>query len=206
MPGVLIGLILLLTASVFAAIRSRTADCSTDPFSEKGITVRKMLGMSRDDVETMLESVERKELPEPVMGAMCYEPVSAPSVSEYICPVCGERTLYDDDYSTILRVEDLFLTRSLFDSLQVVADLDLLLDETSFCSICGSGDAGPYPVLVVDLTDAEPCSSVVSNDDLRLLIGFFSGETSYATVNEGTLPLKPELDRIRTLLGLSGDE
>jgi hypothetical protein len=206
MPGVLIGLILLLTASIFAAVRSRAADSSTDPFSEKGITVRKMLGMSRDDVETLLESVDRKELPEPVMGAMCYEPVAAPSVSEYICPVCGERTLYDDDYTTILRVEDLFMTRALFDSLQVVADLDLMLDETSFCSNCGFGDAEPSPVLIVDFTDAEPCSSMVSNDDLRLLIGFFSGETSYTTANDGSLPVKPELDRIRMLLGISEDE
>jgi hypothetical protein len=200
MNYVLIGLVLLLSASVFAAARSRTSG-SAAPFSEKGITLRKLLGMSRDEVEIMLESVERKDEPELIMGAMCYEPVCAPSVSEYICPVCGERTLYDS-YSATLRVMELFTTRGLFDSLQVVADLDLRLDETPFCSHCGSGDAEPSPVLIVDFDDAEPCSSAVSNEDLRLLIGFFSGGTAYATANEGTLPIKPELQRIRMLLGL----
>lgn len=196
-----IALILVLSASALVASRPRTgAERSLFP-DGKGISLRKILGMSRGEVETMLDSLERKDEPEPVFGAMCYEPVAAPSNCEYICPVCGERTLYSD-YTTVMRVEGLPATRELFDRLRTVTPMDVRLDEVSFCSVCGGGDSLPAPVLIVDLSDAEPCSSEVSDDDLRLLLGFLSGEASYATVNDGTLPLKPQMQRIRRLLGL----
>jgi len=203
-PYWLIGLILMISVSVFAAARSRGPAASPTPVPDKQASARKLLGASVAEVETLLDSIERKDTPEPVMGAMCYEMAACPSVIEYICPVCGERTVYEGG-SDLWNVQELFTIRALFDSLAACTDADLLLDETSFCSFCGDVSTEPAPLLVVDLDDADPCTSVVDADDLRVLIGFFFGKTSYATVNDGSLPLKPELDRIRTLLGLRGE-
>jgi len=204
MPYWIIAMVLLVSASVLASStpRARTSGGERgSPFPGKGISVRKMMGMSRTDVETMLESIEEGEEPDPVMGAMCYEMVAGPSVIEYICPICGERTLYDD-YAAVWKVEELFSVRSLFDSLSVLADMDLSLDETGFCVQCGGQVAEPSPILIAAFEDSDPCSSAVSSEDLRLLIGFFSGETWYETFNDGRMPIRPELPRVRRLLGM----
>lgn len=205
-PYWILAFVLLVSASAFASSRASVSGGERGSLLPgKGVSVRKMMGMSRSDVETMLEAIEDVEEPDPVMGAMCYEMVAGPSVIEYICPICGERTLYDD-YAAVWNVEELFSVRSLFDSLTVLADMDLSLDETGFCVQCSGQEVDPAPVLIAAFEDSDPCSSAVSTEDLRLLIGFFSGETWYETFNDGRMPIRPELSRVRRLLGLPEEE
>ncbi len=169
------------------------------------MSVGKMLGASSQDMETMLESLETAEEPEPIYGAMCYEMVAGPSVIEYICPVCGEKTIYED-YGTISLVQQLETDRDLFAGIEAVTDLDLRLTESQFCHYCSEAVDDPALVLIVDLEDTEPCSTEVTGFDLRLLGAFLAGETSYESWDDGIMPLKPYLGRLREMLGLPADD
>lgn len=201
MPYWIIGGLLLMSASVFAASRSGFFPASRTKAMPGSVSVAKMLGMSRQDVEMMLEDIETAEEPEPVYGAMCYEMVAGPSVIEYICPTCGDRTMYED-YGTISLVEQLDWDRDMFAGIDSLTELDIRLDESRFCHFCSLDESEPALVLIVELEDQAPYSTEVTGHDLRLLRGFFAGDDVYETFNDGVMPLKPHLDRIRMLLGL----
>ncbi|MCK5132026.1 MAG: hypothetical protein KAR40_07740 [Candidatus Sabulitectum sp.] len=49
--------------------------------------------LSVAQVNFLLARLESEEPPTQTMGVMCYEAMILPSVAEYICPVCGDKTL-----------------------------------------------------------------------------------------------------------------
>ncbi len=170
------------------------------------ITAGKIGSMSRDQVLTLLSEVEKSKEPVPVMGAMCYEPVAVPNVMEYVCPECGGKTLYElyDDYYELEAVAE---GRVLFAELQGLTSLSMSLDESSYCDFCRADSVSdPAMILTVTWDDGSTHSSGVGVEDLRMLIGLFSRSLEYSTWNEGTLPLRPSIDRLCEILGLEPPE
>ena len=168
------------------------------------ISARKLTSMSRDEVFRLLSRVEKLEEPELMMGAMCYEPVAIPYVLEYVCPECGEKTVYECDGSMTSQVlMDIATTRMLFQELDSLTQLDMTLDESSFCTFCRD-DSVTEPALTLRVTwdDGSEHASSVFQEDLRMLIGLLSGRLDYSTSNDGTFPLKPQVERLRELLGV----
>lgn len=177
---------------VLRALRGRTGTVSASRLSKTGSA----------DLLRMLENIEKADEPPPVIGAMCYEPVALPPVTEYLCPVCGEKSVYDsawDDWA-LLSIDE---ARSVFASIDSLTDYDLRLDETDLCSTC-SADGDSVHTLYLEVTHPGGTvhRSAVTVEDLRVLEGFFAGSLDYPTSNDGTLPLKPQLGRIREILGL----
>lgn len=162
----------------------------------------KIGNMGRAEVEKLLDRIEIVPEPEAVVGAMCYEPVALPPVVEYVCPVCGTKTDYND-YGESWRVLSVTEARMLFDTLTSLTRLQISLDETVFCSECRA-DSSAEPDLVLHVTwdDGSEHSSPVTTEDLRMLIGLFSGDVSYRTSNDGSAPLGPSAVRLREILGL----
>ncbi len=197
---------LLLTAMLVALVSTAClagASVARKAGREGRITAGKAGSMDRDAIYRMLSRVEKMEEPELVMGAMCYEPVAMPAVAEYLCPVCGEKTVYDTSDDAFYTITGLFETRALFAVLDSVSTLDMALDESSLCSACRS-DSTTEPALVLRVTwdDGRTHSSPVTAEDLRMLTGFMSGRLDYVSVNDGTFPLRQNLDRIREILGM----
>ena len=157
-------------------------------------------GVSDGDIDAMLEALENREAPEPTMGAMCYAPMMLPDTVEYICPVCGEKTLYGSDDTWFLsygigtcREDAAFIDGSEM--------LDAVLDETEYCGSCSPGHEDPAMRLTIRYADGTEVTSEVTQFDLTILRGFLSGELFYVTSNDGTQPLQPHASRIRELLG-----
>lgn len=196
-------LLLLLLASLASAAYLAGSSGAGKAGRDGRITAGKAGSIGRDEIYRMLSRVEKMEEPELVMGAMCYEPVAMPAVTEYLCPVCCEKTVYDMSDDAFYTINGLYETRALFGTLDSVSTLDMALDETSLCSACRS-DSSAVPGLLLRVTwaDGRTCASPVTAEDLRMLIGFMSGRLDYETVNEGTLPLRQNLDRIRGILGM----
>jgi predicted RNA-binding Zn-ribbon protein involved in translation (DUF1610 family) len=167
-----------------------------------GPTRSDIKSMSRAEVEKLLEAVAEAVEPEPVMGAMCYAVMALPDVAEYVCPVCGGRTTYDGASAWQLQT-DLPRARMLFGLITEASALDLTLDESSFCSICSPGSTIPALVLTVEYENGVTHSGTVNTFDLGLLEGLLSGQLTYPTWNDGTEPLKPHLDRLREMLGIT---
>lgn len=54
-----------------------------------------MSDFPREDLRRRLEDLARSEPPTDLShGAMCYEMTGPPEVAEYLCPVCGQKTMY----------------------------------------------------------------------------------------------------------------
>jgi hypothetical protein len=156
--------------------------------------------MDKAEVKKLLAKVEKEKAPDRQMGAMCYKMATPPERMEYICPVCGERTLYEKEVSSKWTY-NLEKCRRLFK--EVPKNESMTLDETSFCKKCQPQATNPELKLIVRFRDGTTHTTVgVDSEDMLLLKAFLAGDLSYSTWNDGKTPLKGSLPRLRELLGI----
>jgi hypothetical protein len=200
MQAVAVVIAILVAASAFGAVRL-SSRCPAGPSGGK-LNAARLKSMSRQEIEKLLSRVERSPEPEPAMGAMCYDMAGPPGVAEYICPACGEKTIYSDDHTWLVAYE-LQSIRAMTEDAASRSGLELTLDESQFCRFCTAGDEDPQLVLEVTYEDGARSSAEVGELDIRLLSAFLSGGLSYVTETDGTEPLRPELERLREILGMA---
>ncbi len=202
---VVAAVVLLATSGVYGFSRLRNDGfVKSHPVSRMfdRITIK---SLTMDQINILLARLEIEEPPEPVRGAMCYEAMAYPLVAEYICPVCGEKTIYNDSQTGFIEWE-LQGCRRIVESLNEYTEFDISLDETLFCDFCSdSSDEEPTLLLRVALTDTTETVNSISIHDLRILDSFLQGNLYYLTFNEAQFPLQDCSDRIRQLLGASAD-
>jgi hypothetical protein len=201
----MIGLAVLLGGLLLAVQAVRAQGWTGDP----GITVERVTRASNAEIEMMLGQIEARPAPEQKMGAMCYDMCMPPPVTEYVCPSCGEKTLYpvaESQWSTPLNhLENL---RRLQAEAQVEAGkrgASVELDEQAYCRNCRPMAVDvPAAVLVVRLPDGRQTrTEVFADDDLRLLRDFFAGKDVKVGPQDDETPLKRSLPRLRNLMGLA---
>ena len=162
-----------------------------------------IMTLSTTQVNMLLTRLENEEPPEQMMGAMCYEMMAAPAVSEYICPVCGEKTIYNYSQSAFIEWE-LEGCRRMAESINSNTDFEIILDEALFCDFC-SPDAGenePEMLLRVIYDDGTEVVNTIYINDLRKIDSFLQGNLYYFDSTDGQIPLQDSAERIRELLGL----
>ncbi len=132
---------------------------------------------------------------------MCYKPAAPAARLEYVCPVCGEKTLYTNVVSQRWTFE-LENCRRLFKELP--HHEAMALDESNFCRKCRPTAKEAILELVLRFDDGT--TNVVSNvtsRDLRLLRDFLGGRLAVKDeVGLETTSIKQHLPRLRELLGL----
>ncbi len=157
---------------------------------------------SREDVAARLATLARDPAPADLeMGAMCYKMAGPPDRAEYLCPACGEKTLYSSEEKTSrVSIEVPACQRLVAE----IRDLAVRLDESEFCEKCRPGVAAPRLALVVRYPDGrEQRTEDVGFEDLRLLVEFTSGARKHDKGQAGEKPLKDYLARLETLLGVT---
>lgn len=170
--------------------------------SRPPVTAKSIHSMSQTEIKKMLKRIETRKAPEAKMGAMCYSMAAPPDRAEYVCPTCGEKTLYSSDQAHFV-AWDLQSCRREFESIKKSTELQLSLDESSYCKHCRPDAQKQELKLSVNYDGGETHTvSPVSAHDLRLLRGFLKGELSYETFTEGSRPLKKCMPRLRELLGV----
>ncbi len=174
-----------------------------DKASETTIKIEKIQSMTQEQITEKLKQLKARETPELRIGAMCYEMASPPKRAEYVCPKCGEKTLYKtEDAASVIQTFP-FYHRS-FARLKAKTNLSLELDESSFCAHCSPNAKQHELKLIVTYADGSTHTTApISSHDLIILNSFFADLAIYATENEGTESLKKELPRIRELLGIN---
>lgn len=167
------------------------------------ITRQNIRSLSREQIQEKLRILESSQLPpEPQIGAMCYAVAGHPSRAEYVCPKCGEKTLYSNNSAKFI-ARQLEACRREFKMLQGMPELSLTLDESSFCAHCKPEFRPHQLVLTVNYADGSSRTSTpISLDDLRILRSFMNGDALYETSSNGPRPLKNEIPRLRELLGV----
>ncbi len=175
----------------------------TKGVSESGIFDSEGIrALSTSQIDFLLARLESEEPPAPVFGAMCYEMMAAPPVAEYVCPVCGEKTLYEDSHTAFIEWE-IEGARRVAESINASTDFNVVLDETLFCEFCsGETEEGPWLRLRVEHADGEETVNRVSLTDLRKLSSFLHGRLYWLTDNDSQEPLQGDADRIREILGI----
>lgn len=196
-------LVITVAASALLAadlVGGSTSAATNDPAAPTvPVGAKKLATLSRAEVRRLLAKIEKSARPEPQMGAMCYKMARPPSRAEYVCPTCGERTLYTDREAELVERE-LATCQSLFRELPRHETMEL--DESAFCRKCRPQATEPELTLTIRFDDGT--TSVVRgvrSEDLRMLGAVLSGKLTETTSNEGEEPLKDQLPRLRELLG-----
>jgi hypothetical protein len=201
LPGIL-AVCLLLALVFFAWPRTARAEEKT-PAPAAGITTNAIKGLSRAEIQQKLRKLA--ETPPPTKlkhGAACYDMAVPPKRAEYVCPKCGEKTLYTNQMAQVAD-RDLDRARWNFKSLQQAVNENIALDESQFCRKCSPEVKDPKLVLKIAFADGKPQSVVgVTPDDLLLLTEFFSGKLAHDAGMAGEKPLKDYSKRLRELLGV----
>ncbi|MCK5115600.1 MAG: hypothetical protein KAR44_03310 [Candidatus Aegiribacteria sp.] len=192
-------LIIVLAAGAFAGIsRFRL---QKQPISET-TDINSVVSLSMNQIHILLARLENEEPPESVRGAMCYAPMGVSNISEYICPVCEEKTVYTGNLTSIIQWE-IDAARRLVESIDSHTDFNVELDETLYCDYCSSGEEEtPSLILRVCIESGTENTSSVSITDLRMLDSFLQGRLFWVTSNDGQEPLKDHVERMAELLGI----
>ncbi|MCK5115599.1 MAG: hypothetical protein KAR44_03305 [Candidatus Aegiribacteria sp.] len=192
-------LIIVLAAGAFAGIsRFRL---QKQPVSET-TGINSVVSLSMDQIHILLERLGKEESPESVFGAMCYASIAMPDYTEYICAVCGEKTVYTGNISNF-SLWEFDAARRLVESIDAHTDFTIELDETLYCDYCSAEEEeSPSLILRVCIESGTESTSSVSITDLRMLDSFLQGRLFWVTSNDGQEPLKDHVERMAELLGI----
>jgi hypothetical protein len=149
---------------------------------------------------------------EEIVGAMCYKvSVPRPEIA-YICPKCGERTVYDGDTPTVKEVKaevigvvakEIASCRREFAELRKVAgDTTMSLDESQFCRKCSPNVTEPKLVLYFSYQGKPREIKDISRDDLQILREFFAGRPLKENGATSKKQLEHRRHRLEQLLGV----
>lgn len=160
-------------------------------------TVESVKSMSRAEIEAMLQKIDKQKDPKPIVSATCYVP-RPPIIlkkAEYVCPACGQKTIYTTPQNIRCVTDNIEASRRDFPILQKVSRLKMELDESRFCKRCHPVTTPPELVLKITYSDGTVHESEISAWDLRLLEAFFSGDREY---EEG---VEYNISTLRRILG-----
>ena len=209
MPYLVGVLVLLSVMLVLGACRRESSTNGPDPVPVVAPVDAPSGPGSRADIAARLKKLADAPPPKELsMGAMCYEMMAPPDRAEYVCPDCGEKTLYataDGD-----RDAPQFISWTLpacRETVKTVRDLTLVLDESGYCAKCSPDAKKPTLALVVKYPDGtEHRTENVTAEDLIVLREFASGALKHDGGQQGEKPLKKWLPRLRQLLGTPAAE
>jgi hypothetical protein len=134
-------------------------------------------------------------------GAMCYDMAGPPERAEYVCPVCGEKTIYTLNQTSIVQYE----IPSCRQQIKSIQGLDIRLDESQYCHKCHPEVTEPsLCILIKYINEEKPyeCCSV-SSDDIELIYEFMKGDNKHLGDRDAEYPLKNYANRLEQLLGVN---
>jgi hypothetical protein len=170
--------------------------------------------MRRVGIEDLRQRLRRlAESPPPAElnreGAMCYSVAPPPDRAEYLCPACGERTLYVLDERAHPGAPDglpAFVEFDLQGCRNAAAEIegvDLRIEESEFCKACRPEVESPRIGLTVKHPGKPPHTTWnVAPEDLRLIREFLAGEPRHKAFNDAEEPLRDHVRRLAKLLGV----
>jgi len=159
--------------------------------------------LTRERLEELLAAIATQPAPEPETEyAMCYAMCAPATRFEYVYPVCGTKTLYTRDAALMLDSTQRWWREEL-ENFQKLG-LDAALDERAFCSMCREeaelSDENELAYYLIVRLDGKATRTRLHENDWARLSAFLDGKNTW--YKDGEKPLKPEIPRIRELLGL----
>jgi len=164
---------------------------------------------SKKQIEKKLKHLAETPAPTDLsFGAMCYDMVARENtVHEYICPVCGEKTIYkkSSDQNKFLYIDSNFdEINECRREIDNIHGINIRLDETEFCVHCKPEIERPKLYLLVNIAGQKDTSKVSSFSymDIRILQEFLDNKLVHKTDYDSETPLIENIGRIKELLGV----
>jgi len=157
---------------------------------------------TREELERKLTVLAKRRAPRNLaFGADCYSRAAPPNRSEYVCPVCGEKTLYADSEAWNVE-EQLPTARELV--AELAENLEIRLDESAYCRHCKPNEKKLDLAIEIRYSDSSQANRIssIDNDDLRLIAEFLAGKNRHDRGMLGETPLNRHKKRLGELLGL----
>jgi hypothetical protein len=182
----------------------RAGECVSISVSTPGPLIAAL--STKESLKARLEKLSKSPPPKNLkMGAMCYELAGPPDRIDYVCPVCGEKTLYarDDRNRGSLNFFLSYQLQGCREMGKKLKDLNIVLDEHEFCRKCSP--ATKTPVLILKVTYPGEKTHVVRDvheDDLELLAEFMNNSDRHVGGQGRETPLKDYVPRLKVLLGI----
>jgi len=167
------------------------------PDQGSAVTTNAVKGLSRSKIQQKLKKLSESPAPKHLKpGACCYDTATMLERIEYVCPQCGEKTLYTNEAPTLVAA------RRALNVLQERAGNAFSLDESEFCRKCRPDIKEPKLFLKIGYQDGRAHTAVVGGpNDMRLLNEFFSNKLVHDNNEGGEVPLKNYQERLDELLG-----
>ncbi|OGI23182.1 MAG: hypothetical protein A2287_04450 [Candidatus Melainabacteria bacterium RIFOXYA12_FULL_32_12] len=138
---------------------------------------------------------------EPV-SAMCYDTAAPPDRDQYICPVCGEMTLYSSFFD--IGGTDLSKISYYRSLIKKIKKLDVKLDESELCEKCSPNIETRKLYLLIKPKNHKNLipqrTSDITEEDINLLYEYSEGIKEHSTYY-GKFPIINYKDRLEELLG-----
>ncbi len=163
----------------------------------KAETVSKL---SRSEVQRLLQRLLSEPPPPQAQGAMCYAPLPPKETADYVCPACGEKTVYAG--KDVHQPEEALAARRAFESLKAVAGDAVAMDETTFCRKCRPEARRGVVTLTIRYDDGTTVRQTVTASEIGLLTNLLRGDLSQRTWNDGQEPLQPQVPKLEKLTGV----
>ncbi|MCP4219909.1 MAG: hypothetical protein GY765_35080 [bacterium] len=161
--------------------------------------------LQRGDIETMLNSLPESPGRDLQLGAMCYKVAFAKiDKGTYVCPKCGEKTIYSADRENFPGDIDKFIPE--FRRLaQQIKGIDAKLVETEFCKKCSPDCTAPNLSLDITLPGETAIRTIkhIQKEDLQLLVEFTNGEVVHQASQGREVMMKDYTNRLKALLGVT---
>jgi hypothetical protein len=169
---------------------------------------------SKEQIEAKLKYLAETPPPtELAFGAMCYSFAEIKTDKlTYICPVCGERTIYKsktekDEWGRIVYMLNYEIQTCQREVLKVKG-VNIRLDESQFCGHCSAHVKKPELCLLINIGGTSDTTKVCDIDylDIRKIQEFLNGDLIHKTSNDRETPLVNKIERIKQLLGFEYKE
>ena len=150
---------------------------------------------SKKNIEDKLKILAKTSPPkELAIGAMCYSVSMPPDNAQYICPSCGEKTLYKrDDYKNGIIIIDNCLQgiHQCRSGVEKIKGINIKLDESQFCKKCSTDIEEPQLCLLVNINNKKDTTKVcnINVKDINLINEFLHNEFKHKGSYDEELPL-----------------
>jgi len=170
----------------------------------------KTRSLSKEEIAQRLKKLANSPPPKNLsMGAMCYDMAGPPERTDYVCPECGEKTIYSKEGKD-RRASTNFIQYDLPDCRRMAKDIKgvtVELDEHEFCKKCSP--KVKEPELIVKVRYAGRADAAVTRgitrDDLKLINEFASGSDRHSGAQGRETPLSQYITRLQELLGIPSE-
>jgi hypothetical protein len=191
----------------YGGVRAQTVP---DKPKVSDVTTAETKTLKRADIKQRLETLAKSKPPEfRQESAMCYDTTISPTTIEYICPKCGEKTLYETDNGEegSDNRKKIYSLRFCNYFAESIKKLDIEIDESQFCKKCSPDIKSPQLNMIIKYKgEKEHRVNNISAEDMKIIYEFVSGLIVHR-IDSGerttdVFPLKNYLEHLSELLGV----